>query len=155
MNCAPVNVSERLAARNLSVHVQRKPFKRPGFGAISVMASYNEIDGVPSHASQWLLRDVLRKEWKFKGFVVSDYYSIWELHHRPDTHGHFVARDRRHACELAIKAGVNIEFPEPDCYLHITELVRKKILKESQLDRAHCADAVLEISDGPIRRIRM
>jgi beta-glucosidase-like glycosyl hydrolase len=36
-------------------------------GAISVMASYNEIDGVPSHASEWLLRDVLRKEWGFKG----------------------------------------------------------------------------------------
>ena len=43
------------------------------------MASYNEIDGVPSHASEWLLRDVLRKEWGFKGFVVSDYYAIWEL----------------------------------------------------------------------------
>ena len=45
-------------------------------GAISVMASYNEIDGVPSHANRWLLRDVLRKEWGFKGFVVSDYYAI-------------------------------------------------------------------------------
>ena len=43
------------------------------------MASYNEIDGVPSHANRWLLRDVLRKEWGFKGFVVSDYYAIWEL----------------------------------------------------------------------------
>jgi beta-glucosidase len=98
------------------------------------MASYNEIDGVPSHANRWLLRDVLRKEWGFKGFVVSDYYSIWELHHRPDTHGHFVAADKKEACELAVKAGVNIEFPEPDCYLHLVELVRKRVLKESQLD---------------------
>ena len=55
------------------------------------MASYNEIDGVPSHANRWLLRDVLRKEWGFDGFVVSDYYAIWELSDRPDTHGHFVA----------------------------------------------------------------
>jgi beta-glucosidase len=131
MNCAPVNVSERLLRETFLFTFQQAIQKA---GAISVMASYNEIDGVPSHANEWLLRDVLRKEWKFKGFVVSDYYSIWELHHRPDTHGHFVARDRRHACELAVKAGVNIEFPEPDCYLHLTELVRKKILKESRLD---------------------
>ena len=47
------------------------------------MASYNEIDGVPSHANRWLLRDVLRKEWGFNGFVVSDYYAIWELSDRP------------------------------------------------------------------------
>jgi beta-glucosidase len=130
-NCAPVNISERVL-RETFLH----PFKdaiQCG-GAISVMASYNEIDGVPSHASEWLLRDVLRKEWGFKGFVVSDYYAIWELHHRPDTHGHFVAKDKRQACELAVKAGVNIEFPEPDCYLHLIELVRKKVLKESQLD---------------------
>ena len=96
------------------------------------MASYNEIDGVPSHASKWLLRDVLRKEWGFKGFVVSDYYAIWELGYRPDTHGHFVAKDKTESCALAVKAGVNIELPEPDCYLHLVELVRKGVLKESR-----------------------
>jgi beta-glucosidase len=131
MNCAPVNISERVL-RETFLSTFKEAIQKAG--AISVMASYNEIDGVPSHASQWLLRDVLRKEWKFKGFVVSDYYSIWELHHRPDTHGHFVARDKSHACEMAVKAGVNIEFPEPDCYLHLAELVRKKVLKESELD---------------------
>ena len=131
MNCAPVNVSERVLRETFLFTFMQAIQKA---GALSVMASYNEIDGVPSHANEWLLRDVLRKEWKFRGFVVSDYCSIWELHHRPDTHGHFVARDRRHACELAVKAGVNIEFPEPDCYLHLVELVQKKILKEWQLD---------------------
>ncbi|HZL12925.1 MAG TPA: glycoside hydrolase family 3 N-terminal domain-containing protein, partial [Verrucomicrobiae bacterium] len=131
MNCAPVNISERVL-RETFLHPFKDAIQKGG--AISVMASYNEIDGVPSHASEWLLRDVLRKEWGFKGFVVSDYYAIWELHHRPDTHGHFVAKDKKAACELAVKAGVNIEFPEPDCYLHLVELVRKKVLKESQLD---------------------
>ena len=130
-NCAPVNVSERVL-RETFLHPFKDAIQRGG--AISVMASYNEIDGVPSHASEWLLRDVLRKEWGFKGFVVSDYYAVWELHHRPDTHGHFVAKNKRQACELAVKAGVNIEFPEPDCYLHLVELVRKKVLKESQLN---------------------
>jgi len=130
-NCAPVNVSERVL-RETFLH----PFKDclQKAGAISVMASYNEIDGVPSHASEWLLRDVLRKEWGFKGFVVSDYYAIWELYHRPDTHGHFVAGDKKEACELAVKAGVNIEFPEPDCYLHLVELMRKGVLKEKLIN---------------------
>ena len=98
------------------------------------MASYNEIDGVPSHANKWLLREVLRKEWGFKGFVVSDYYAIWELGYRPDTHGHFVAKDKLEACQLAVEAGVNIELPEPDCYLHLVELVCEGVLKERQLE---------------------
>lgn len=131
MNCAPVNVSERLL-RETFLFPFRKALKQGG--ALSVMASYNEVDGVPSHANRWLLRDVLRKEWGFKGFVVSDYYAIWELGYRPDTHGHFVARDKKEACELAVRAGVNIELPEPDCYKHLVELVRNEVLKESLLD---------------------
>ena len=130
-NCAPVNVSERVL-RETFLHPFHDCLKKAG--AISVMASYNEIDGVPSHASKWLLRDVLRKEWGFKGFVVSDYYAIWELGNRPDSHGHHVAKDKKESCVLAVKAGVNIELPEPDCYLHLTELVRKKVLREAELD---------------------
>jgi beta-glucosidase len=129
-NCAPVNVS----ARELR-EVFLPPFKAAvEAGVASVMASYNEVDGVPSHASRWLLRDVLRKEWGFEGFVVSDYYAIWELHDRPDTHGHFVAADKKEACVLAVRAGVNIELPEPDCYLHLLDLVREGVLSEAELD---------------------
>ena len=131
MNCAPANVSERVL-RETFLHPFKNAIQRAG--AISVMASYNEIDGVPSHANRWLLRQVLRKEWGFKGFVVSDYYAIWELGYRPDTHGHFVAKDKREACQLAVEAGVNIELPEPDCYCHLVELARKGVLKEKQLD---------------------
>jgi beta-glucosidase len=130
-NCAPVNVSERVL-RETFLHPFRDVIQKGH--AISVMASYNEIDGVPSHANKWLLRDVLRKEWGFKGFVVSDYYAIWELGYKPDTHGHFVSANKKESCRLAVEAGVNIELPEPDCYLHIVELVRKGVLKEKQLD---------------------
>ncbi len=131
MNCAPANVPLRQLRETFLL-----PFKQvlEQAGAISVMASYNEIDGVPSHANRWLLQNVLRQEWDFPGFVVSDYYAIWELSCRPETHGHFVAADKREACALAVRAGVNIEFPEPDCYLHLVDLVRGDILKEEQLD---------------------
>ncbi|HUP03392.1 MAG TPA: glycoside hydrolase family 3 N-terminal domain-containing protein, partial [Bryobacteraceae bacterium] len=130
-NCAPANLSMRVL-RDVILY----PFERALHvgGAMSVMASYNEIDGVPSHANRWLLRDVLRKEWGFKGFIVSDYYAIWELGNRPETHGHHVAADKRESCVLAVKAGVNIELPEPDCYKSLEELVRKGVLKESELD---------------------
>ena len=131
MNCAPANISERVLRETFLA-----PFARAltEGQAVSVMASYNEIDGVPSHANQWLLRDVLRREWGFEGFVVSDYYALWELSYRPDTHGHFVAVDKREACRLAVEAGVNMELPEPDCYLHLVELVREGSLKERRLD---------------------
>src|SRR6266542_836502 len=131
MNCAPANVSMRVLRETFLY-----PFKETldHGGAISVMASYNELDGIPSHANRWLLRDVLRKEWGVKGFIVSDYYAIWELSYRPDTHGHFVAKDKKEACALAVQAGINIELPDPDCYLHLVDLVGKGVLKESQLD---------------------
>jgi len=130
-NCAPANV----AMREL-----REVFLRPfhaavrDAGAISVMPSYNEVDGVPSHANRWLLRDVLRREWGFDGFTISDYYAIWELGYRPDTHGHFVARDTTEASALAVRAGVNVEAPEPNTYLHLAELVRAGVLPEAELD---------------------
>jgi beta-glucosidase len=131
-NCAPSDVSMRTLRE-----VFLFPFKEviEKAGCLGVMASYNEVDAVPSHANKWLLHDVLRKEWGFKGFVVSDYYAIWELGYRPDTHGHFVAKDKKESCALAVNAGVNIELPDPDCYLHLVELVKKGVLKERQLDK--------------------
>ena len=130
-NCAPANVSMRELRE-----VFLAPFERAirEGGAASVMASYNEVDSVPSHANRWLLRDVLRNEWGFDGFVVSDYYAIWELSYRPDTHGHFVAHDKKEAARLAVRAGVNIELPEPDCYQHLVDLVRDGALREEELD---------------------
>jgi beta-glucosidase len=131
MNCAPANVSLRLL-RETFLSTFKQSLQKAG--AISVMPSYNEVDGLPSHANKWLLRDVLRKEFGFQGYTVSDYFAIWELGYRPDTHGHFVAADKKESCRLAVEAGVNIELPDPDCYLHLVELVKKRVLKESQFD---------------------
>jgi beta-glucosidase len=131
INCAPVNISTRML-REVFLYPFKEALEKSG--AISVMAAYHELDGVPCHANRWLLQDVLRKEWGFKGFVVSDYYAIWELCDRPDTHGHHVAKDKKDAAALAVEAGINIEFPEPDCYLHLVDLVRDGRLTEAQLD---------------------
>jgi beta-glucosidase len=131
MNCGPVNVSERLLRDTFLF-----PFKEAieKSNALSVMASYNEIDGVSSHANRWLLRDVLRKEWGFKGFVVSDYYAVTELNVREEAISHCMAKDKSEAALLAVEAGVNIELPDPDCYPHLTSLVREGKVRESLID---------------------
>ncbi len=137
INCAPAIVAERLL-RDVFLY----PFKQvvQKGKVASVMASYNEIDGVPSHANPWLLRDVLRKEWGFEGFVVSDYYGITELHQREEVVSHFVAADKKEAALLAAQAGVNIELPDMDCYPHLVELVR-----EGRLDQAVVDDLVAQL----------
>jgi beta-glucosidase len=130
-NCGPANISER---------VLRDTFLRPfkdaieKAGAISVMASYNEIDGIPSHANKWLLKDVLRDEWGFKGYIVSDYFAITELNYYEKTVSHHLAKDKKDAAILAINAGVNIELPDRDCYPYLKELVEENIIEESVLD---------------------
>lgn len=131
MNCGPANYSERLL-RDVFFY----PFKEVIQKAkpISVMASYNEIDGIPSHSNKWLLQDVLRNEWGFKGCIVSDYYAITELNQREETVSHSVAKDKNDAALLAAKAGVNIEFPDPDCYPNLVELVEQNLLEESEID---------------------
>ncbi len=130
-NCGPVNVSERLLRDVFLFPFQEVIGRcRPQ----SVMASYNEIDGVPSHANKWLLRDVLRREWGFDGTVVSDYYAITELDTREETHGHRVANDKNEAAALAVNSGVNVELPDPDCYPGVADLVRDGVLDEKVVD---------------------
>ncbi len=130
-NCAPVNVSERLL-RDTFLYTFKEVLAKAG--AASVMASYNEIDGVPSHANGWLLEDVLRGEWGFGGFVVSDYFAVTELHRRDEAVSHSVAADKRSAAALAVAAGVNIELPDPDCYPELVRLVQDGVVSESRID---------------------
>ncbi|WP_353146195.1 beta-glucosidase BglX [Chryseobacterium sp.] len=71
-------------------------------GVASVMASFNEVDGVPATANKWLQTDVLRKMWNFKGFVVTDYTGINEM----VDHG---LGDIQHVSALALKAGIDMD----------------------------------------------
>lgn len=80
-------------------------------GALSLMAAYNSNDGVPCSGNRWLLTELLRNEWGFDGYVVSDYHSIvhqWELHK--------TARDKAEAAKVSLEAGLDVEFPRFDCY---------------------------------------
>ena len=97
----------------------------------AVMPSYNEIDGVPSHANRWLLNDVLRGEWGFKGAVVSDYYGVEQL----DTL-HHVAADLSSAAIRALNAGVDIDLPDGNAYGTLVESVRAGKVPQSQIDAA-------------------
>lgn len=127
-NTAPANYSERIL-REIHFYPFKEAIQKGG--ALSIMTTYHELDGVPINANKWLVRDVLRGEWGFKGFVVSDYFSIREMHERYGIGAHRVAADGKHAAELALKARVNIELPHPDCYLHIAELVEEGTISEA------------------------
>lgn len=100
-------------------------------GARSVMASYNEIDGVPSHVNTWLLGTVLRGEWGFDGVVVSDWHALRELVTR-----HHVATDAAEAARRALAAGVDIELPDADVYATLVEQVRRGDVLEAEVDAA-------------------
>ncbi|QNN65143.1 glycoside hydrolase family 3 C-terminal domain-containing protein [Sphingomonas rhizophila] len=115
-NVGPAEISERTLRENFFPPFERAVKELP---IRSVMASYNEIDGIPSHANRWLLTDVLRKEWGFKGAVVSDYFAINEMITRHKLYG-----TTRVAAEQAIKAGVDSETPDPQTFPDLPALVR-------------------------------
>ncbi|HEV2671650.1 MAG TPA: glycoside hydrolase family 3 N-terminal domain-containing protein [Gemmatimonadales bacterium] len=98
-------------------------------GARSVMPSYNEVDGIPSHANRWLLHDVLRGEWGFDGVIVSDWFAIAQL---ADVH-HVVA-DRAEAARRALAAGVDVELPDVQAYGTLVDQVRAGRVAEASID---------------------
>jgi beta-glucosidase len=100
-------------------------------GARSVMPSYNEIDGIPSHANEWMLRGILRGEWGFDGTIVSDWFAIRELITR-----HSLAEDVQEAARRALRTGVDLELPEVDGYGTLVEQVRSGAVAEAELDVA-------------------
>jgi len=98
---------------------------------MSVMASYNEIDGIPSHANKWLLTDVLRGEWGFQGAVVSDYFAIRELITR-----HHMFKDPKDAAQRALDAGVDVETPDGEAYNQLVALVKEGRVSQGEVDNA-------------------
>ena len=127
-NVAPGNYSERVIREYFL-----KPFQAgvEEGNAQSVMASYNEIDGIPSHANKHLLTDILRQEWGFNGIVVSDYFGIDDLRAL-----HHVSANSADAAKMALEAGVDVELPAADAYRSLVGQVRDGRIAESTVDRS-------------------
>ena len=129
-NVAPAPLGER-ELRQFFFPPFREIVRRTSIGA--VMPSYNELDGVPSHANAWLLGDVLRGEWGFDGIVASDYGGVNEL-----ASLHHVARDDADAALQALTAGVDSELPDGQAYATLETQVAAGKVPAGLIDRA-CA----------------
>lgn len=118
-------------------------------GALSVMASFNELDGVPATANSFLLKDILRDEWGFKGFVVSDYTGINEM----VCHGY--AEDEADAGRLAINAGMDMDMMSASYFNHLKDLVKSGKVSRRTLDdavrRVLNVKAALGLFDDPFK----
>src|SRR5882724_884589 len=130
-NTSPVNIGER-EARSAFLYVFEKAVREGG--ALSMMAAYSEIDGIPCVDNKWLLTDVLRKEWGFKGFVLSDLGAI-----KMSLENHHVAASTEDALTQTLKAGLNMQFydfPHPAILQALTKAIDDKTLSMEELNNA-------------------
>jgi len=118
-------------SENTLYNVYFPPFKAAKeAGVDSFMSSFNDLNGVPATANRWVLTDVLRKEWKFDGFVVSDYTSVMELVN------HGIAKDEADAAQLAVNAGLDMEMVSRFVNQKGAQLVKDKKLTMPVIDEA-------------------
>ena len=109
------------------------PFRKAiDSGALSVMTSYNSIDGIPCTSNYYLLTQLLRNEWKFCGFVVSDLYSIEGIHE-----SHFVALTKENAAIQSVTAGVDVDLGG-DAYTNLCHAVQSGQIDKAVIDTAVC-----------------
>ena len=109
------------------------PFRKAiDAGALSVMTSYNSIDGTPCTSNHYLLTQLLRNEWKFRGFVVSDLYSIEGIHE-----SHFVAPTKENAAIQSVMAGVDVDLGG-DAYTNLCHAVQSGQMDKTVIDTAVC-----------------
>ncbi len=124
-NGAPCDVSERTLRE-----VFFPPFEASvKAGGATVMMSHNELNGVPCHTNEWLMTDVLRGEWGFQGFVVSDWMDI---EHCVDQH--FTAHDEKEAFLQSINAGMDMHMHGPEWQDAVVELVKEGKISEERID---------------------
>lgn len=126
LNAAPLDVSVRQLRE-----VWFPPYKAQVQEAhvYTFMAAHNEVSGVPSHANKFLLTDVLRKEWRFQGFVVSDWMDIERL----NTLHHIVANQKK-AVEATVKAGMDMHMHGPHFLKPLEELVQNGDITKERID---------------------
>jgi beta-glucosidase len=127
LNISPMDVSERSL---YEIHLP--PYKKAiDAGVYSIMAAHNELNGIPSHMHKGLMTDLLRNEWGFDGFYVSDWYDIkriWSYHK--------VARNYKEASLFSVEAGMDMNMHGPDFYDFIVALVKENKLSIDRVNEA-------------------
>lgn len=128
LNVAPSNIDERTARE-----VFFKPFEAAVKEAkvMNVMATYNELWGLPAHINKYLLKDILRKEWGFNGLVVSDYFAVNDV-----STLHKVTPSVDEAGLLAFKAGIDMETPDPGGFKNLKPYVADGRITMAELNEA-------------------
>lgn len=128
INLGPVNVGMR-EMRSLHLY----PFKKAVEEAnvYSVMPSYNEVDGIPSHANDYLIKKILRDEYKFSGYIYSDYDAVWMLEHF-----HKVTGNKQETAVTALNAGIDLEAPYNYSYSELLHLVKSGKVSEKLIDQS-------------------
>jgi beta-glucosidase len=127
LNISPMDVSERSL---YEIHLP--PYKKAiDAGVYSIMAAHNELNGIPSHMHKGLMTDLLRNEWGFDGFYVSDWYDIkriWSYHK--------VARNYKEASLFSVEAGMDMNMHGPEFYDFIVALVKENKLSIDRVNEA-------------------
>ena len=127
LNISPMDVSERSL---YEIHLP--PYKKGiDAGVYSIMAAHNELNGIPSHMHKSLMTDLLRNEWGFDGFYVSDWYDIkriWSYHK--------VARNYKEASLFSVEAGMDMNMHGPEFYDFVVDLVNEKKLSIDRVNEA-------------------
>ena len=127
-NFAPTAVSTRTLQDDILVPFKVAVTKAKALG---MMASHCDIDGVPAHGNQWLLTELLRNQWGFKGIVVSDYNDIERL-----SVFHHVAENINEASKMALKAGMDLDLPNSNAYKNLKEVIQADQSLEKHLDQS-------------------
>ena len=132
INLSPMDISIRTLREDFF-----PPFKRAiDAGVFTFMAAHNEINGVPAHSSHFILTEVLRDEWGFDGFVVSDWMDVGRLHTF-----HRTATSPKDAVRQAVQGGIDMHMHGPSFLGPLVELVEEGLISEERIDRA--AESIL------------
>lgn len=127
INGSPAELSERTLQE-----VFFPPFKDClDAGVYTVMTAHNDLNGIPCHANKYLMTEMLRNQWNFDGFVVSDWMDIERLHDY-----HSIAETLKDAFRMSVEAGMGMHMHGPDFYEAIIESVKEGTISEKQIDAA-------------------
>tara|TARA_Y100000766_G_scaffold15961_1_gene11319 strand:- start:897 stop:3224 length:2328 start_codon:yes stop_codon:yes gene_type:complete len=127
LNLSPMDISERTLNE-----IYLPPYKSAiNVGVFSIMAAHNEVNGIPSHSNKKLMSDLIRNQWGFNGFYVSDWLDIERLETL-----HRVARNFKEAVYLAVDAGIDMHMHGPHFPELVSELVNEGKLSEERVNFA-------------------